>query len=644
MFQHSTFDRLPRLAGLDFATCRRFAFFILVSISILGGLLCQADGRILVTNVEQFHTLRGEDYLEGCDFHLAGVVTLIDSNRDLVVLQDATGAVALYFRLPNLGLGFGQQIYLEGTNCCPYFDRFPNFPYYPSLREVRPSFEAPSGCGDYYLTRMRGYLHPPVSGEYNFWIASDNSSELWLSTDDDQSKVRKIAFIQRFGYVLPHDWSRYPSQRSDSIWLQEGKTYYIEAFQEQTTVGDNLSVAWQGPQLNRSVIDGHYLTPFNTWSTEWTTNGILREFWTNFTAGDLSDITGARPFQSALSVENVSVRIRGQGQLPEPEPIDSGHAWHADSNYRWVTFQGFAKFVGVESNAVFFELTGNPEQIHVCAPLLAPPLLQKMHNALVQVEGVCEGTFNGNGNLIPGKIWVPDTNDIHILDSTATNISSSLIRHTNVTINTKNNPAMQGFYSTRGIVTFNDHVLNEHYLVVQEDEESAFLVSGGEAASYESQLKVGEWVDFGGALQAGKYLPVLSPLVITRLGWHSMPVPITDLLRISTSADLTGKWSELEAVVHSINTNGMLSAISKEGPIYLWIGQTSSNELVRYVDAKLRVRGVVLPNRLDNALLLIPSRSFVDVEEPAPEKPFEVRTRLVSELAPEAMGSHGLTV
>ncbi len=200
-----------------------------------------------VTNVAEFRTLSGVDYIAGCDFHLTGVVTLVDSNRDLVVLQDATGAVALNFRFGDQRLQVGQFVTVDGTNCCPYFASFPDYPQRPSGWDIRSSFEAPMNWSLYYLTRMRGYLRPPATGQYTFWIASDNSSELWLSQDADPSKARTIASIPRYGYVAPHEWTRFPSQRSQPILLKAGETYYIEALQEQTTGGDHLSVAWQGP-------------------------------------------------------------------------------------------------------------------------------------------------------------------------------------------------------------------------------------------------------------------------------------------------------------------------------------------------------------------------------------------------------------
>ena len=197
-----------------------------------------------------------EVFLGRCAFQLDGVVTLVDTNRDLMVLQDETGAVALNPKAGVRGMDVqvGHRISLEGSRCFPYVVGFPHYPYRPSGWELRSSFEAPAGWGNYYLTRMRGDLHPPVTGEYTFWIASDNSSELWLSSDADPTKVKKIAFLSRYSWVAPHEWSHYPWQRSENIFLHAGQTYYLEAFQEQTAGGDHLAVAWKGPSVNQSVI------------------------------------------------------------------------------------------------------------------------------------------------------------------------------------------------------------------------------------------------------------------------------------------------------------------------------------------------------------------------------------------------------
>src|ERR1019366_6653511 len=90
-----------------------------------------------------------------------------------------------------------------------------------------------------------------------------------------------------------------------------------------------------------------------------------------------------------------------------------------------------------------------------------------------------------------------------------------------------------------------------------------------------------------------------------------------------------------EGVVHAVNSNGTLSIVGKDGSAYLWVGQTPSNYLARYVDAKLSARGVLMLTLLDAPVLLIPSRNFVNVEEEAPEDPYGIPRRSIADLLAE---------
>lgn len=595
-----------------------------------------------ITNVAQFRTLSSVEFLAGCGFQLTGVVTLVDTDRDLVVLQDATGAVALNFRTEGQNPQVGQFVALDGTNCCPYFASFPDYPYYPSGWNICSSFEAPMNWGEYNLTRMRGYLHPQVTGEYRFWVASDNSSELWLSTDADPSEIRKIASVPRFGYVNPYEWSRYPSQSSEPIELKAGKTYYIEALQEQTTGGENLSVGWQGPGLHRSVIDGHYLTPWNEDGRpgDVATNGILREYWTNYSAGDLIGMGGARPFESVLTVEKAWMHGHGQGKLPKPDPIVLNRPLRVENNYRWVRAEGVVKFKAADGNSARLELSDGRALVEVRVQHWSPEMskqLRQLSNAVVRIEGVCEGVYDQNETMIPGLIWASAENSISFVETATTN-SITLTGNQSGASTTTTNPARQGFYQIRGVVTFNDRALGTDYIFVQAADATAVRVTLDDPG-LKSHLKAGEWADLGGRLEPGKYLPVITPLYVTELGRHSMPSPITQSLGTPATANPEGDWREIEGVVHSVNTNGTLSIAGIDGPAYLWLGQTSSNSLARYVDAKLRARGVLMLHLLDAPVLLIPSRDFVDVEEEAPKDPFGIRGRFIADLLSESMES-----
>lgn len=106
-------------------------------------------------------------------------------------------------------------------------------------------FESKTDTGDYYGTRIRGYLCPPVSGKYIFWIASDDNGELYLSTDNTPENKQRIAHV--IGWTFPREWDKYPQQVSDTIYLESGRKYYIEAVMKEVVGGDHMSVGWQLP-------------------------------------------------------------------------------------------------------------------------------------------------------------------------------------------------------------------------------------------------------------------------------------------------------------------------------------------------------------------------------------------------------------
>jgi hypothetical protein len=132
------------------------------------------------------------------------------------------------------------------------------YPNNPSGTELITTFEGPRLWADNYGTRVRGYIHPPTTGNYTFWIAGDDVGELRLSTDENPVNARRIAYFTTWtGYRV---WNHEATQRSAAIQLQGGKRYYVEVLHKEVLGGDNLSVAWSGPGINQTVIPGTYLS------------------------------------------------------------------------------------------------------------------------------------------------------------------------------------------------------------------------------------------------------------------------------------------------------------------------------------------------------------------------------------------------
>lgn len=137
----------------------------------------------------------------------------------------------------------------------------------PTSTGLLTVFEGPSQAGDHYGSRIRGYICPPITGNYVFWIASDNSSQLWLSTNDQPANKIKIASVS--GYTASREWTKYSAQQSVLIHLTAGSKYYIEAIHIEDTQGDNLAVGWQLPNgIMERPIPGsrlsQYIVPLTT--------------------------------------------------------------------------------------------------------------------------------------------------------------------------------------------------------------------------------------------------------------------------------------------------------------------------------------------------------------------------------------------
>src|SRR5436190_6682838 len=120
-----------------------------------------------------------------------------------------------------------------------------NFPDNPSTQEVLAEFEAPTDVDENYGQRLTAYVVPPTSGNYVFWIASDDNSTLFLRTDDTPARERVIASVP--GWTTSRAWGTYPQQKSSAISLVAGQKYYIEALMKEGGGRDNLAVRWQLP-------------------------------------------------------------------------------------------------------------------------------------------------------------------------------------------------------------------------------------------------------------------------------------------------------------------------------------------------------------------------------------------------------------
>jgi PQQ-dependent dehydrogenase (s-GDH family) len=126
-----------------------------------------------------------------------------------------------------------------------------NYPNNPSSTGTRTTFEMQTNQGSNFGIRMYGYICAPTTGSYVFWIASDASGELWISTTS--SSANKVKRAYNTSATNSRQWTKYSTQKSVAISLIAGQVYYVEALMKESTGSDNLAVGWAKPGQSTSA-------------------------------------------------------------------------------------------------------------------------------------------------------------------------------------------------------------------------------------------------------------------------------------------------------------------------------------------------------------------------------------------------------
>ena len=121
------------------------------------------------------------------------------------------------------------------------------FPDNPDSISFINKFEVPVNAANQYGVKVSGWLIAPETGNYIFYIASDDNGELWLSTDSLPQNLRIDPIASVPDWTDSQQYDKFPEQTSESIYLEAEKKYYVEALFKEGVGGDNLSVAWKLP-------------------------------------------------------------------------------------------------------------------------------------------------------------------------------------------------------------------------------------------------------------------------------------------------------------------------------------------------------------------------------------------------------------
>ena len=207
--------------------------------------------------------------------------------QDISKNKVATGTTATFYSylLTKTGvLKFSYWGAITGGGTLDGLTTDPRYPATPDLVTSVASFNSrdafPDDSHDNYGATITGFVTPDTSGDYVFFMTSDDNGGLWLSTDSTPANKKQIA--AETGWSNARQWttsggnSDLPSKRSDQfpstewpsgakISLVAGTKYYIELLYSEGTGGDLGQVAWKSttdttPEALLNPIPGKFLS------------------------------------------------------------------------------------------------------------------------------------------------------------------------------------------------------------------------------------------------------------------------------------------------------------------------------------------------------------------------------------------------
>ena len=168
------------------------------------------------------------------------------------------------------GVTNGLDVHIWRMQCgsnVTYLRKSPFFPKYPDEGKVINDFEIEDDRVN-YGQKIFGYLHPQSNGLFYFAITSDDTSELWISTDENPGNKRLVArvFIEKaIAWTGKDELDKYPEQKTKKpLYLQANTKYYVEVLHKQGSGKGFARVFWTTSNKDEDfrLITSGYLSPF----------------------------------------------------------------------------------------------------------------------------------------------------------------------------------------------------------------------------------------------------------------------------------------------------------------------------------------------------------------------------------------------
>jgi hypothetical protein len=137
----------------------------------------------------------------------------------------------------------------------------------PSSSEVLDTAMWTDRGVDNYIGRLSGWMTVPTTGVYQFYVASDDTSRLYVSPTIDVADAVVVARVD--GWTASQEWAKEANQKSEDIPLKAGQIVAIYGVMQEAGGGDHLSIGVTGPGISTITLIDEWVThiaPIATWA------------------------------------------------------------------------------------------------------------------------------------------------------------------------------------------------------------------------------------------------------------------------------------------------------------------------------------------------------------------------------------------
>ncbi len=296
---------------------------------------------------------------------------------------------------------------------------------------------------------------------------------------------------------------------------------------------------------------------------------------------------------------NMQLEIIGQGTLPAPRQMSVGQILDEEQDGSWCQVEGKVTQVWPEEDGLRMELSVGLARMQVQVTDKADWTKTTLLDSLVRVTGFCAGAYNSDGLKVPNLLLVPGNRLIEVVaPPDTTEVTNTIIRPARLPVlmtadevhHLKRVEAQRGYPAkVRGVVTST----SLYWGFTLHDSTSGVFVQGADS------VRVGDFLEVEGVTDSGGFAPLIKLSRMKRLGAGRLPEPVHPTWDQLMNGSMDAQYVEIEGIVTAVSTEGVL-LLTPGGVVKAVLHSSmSQEELKRYENTLVRIRGGLIASRND---------------------------------------------